>query len=297
MSTLVSLPKSPRPTTAYDPSHPFGDARFRAALVRALARRLPEGDAEDLVQSALAEAVAAGKENEDPVLLRRWVAAVARNKMIDHFRKRRELLGNVGDAADENAKIADENAKVADDDDILRWAANEMPSGDGAEETLEWMLREADGESLESIAKESRLPATRVRKRVSRLREHFRRRWSLYVAALAALGIAAALGRQFLFHPVRPEPIAKDVPSSFAPKGPERTPQELAQDFRRRAFTECSAGAARACIDLLDEARALDPDGDDAKDVQQARAAAMDVLSPPLPRPPEPKPPTLDGGS
>lgn len=133
---------------------PLEDERFRAVLVRALCRRVPEIDAEDIVQAAFVEAVAAGKADEDPVLVRRWIAAVARNRLVDHLRKRREIL------TDSLPDVAD--VRSPHEADLLRWAELELPDGRSAEETLEWMLREADGESLESIAKESNLPPARV---------------------------------------------------------------------------------------------------------------------------------------
>jgi len=289
MPSLVTTPASPPAHGPYGAAHPLGDPTFRATLVRALRRRLPEDDAEDIVQSAFVEAVAAGKADDDPVLLKRWLAAVARNKAIDHLRKRREVL------AGETPDIAD--ARVHESDELLRWAEREMPSGEGAEETLEWMIREAEGETLESIAKESQVPAARVRKRVSRMREHFRKRWSLYAAALAALCVAALLGKRFLASEPTP-PIAKDEPSAPLPAP---SPLELARDLRRRAFVACNEGNPRRCLDLFDEAKQLDDAGDGARDVQEARSAAMRTLSPPAPSttmaPPAPSaPPPRDGG-
>jgi hypothetical protein len=52
------------------------------------------------------------------------------------------------------------------------------------------MLREGDGEKLEHIARDARVPAPRVRKRVSRLRKLLRERWA---AELTLAGLLLTL--------------------------------------------------------------------------------------------------------
>lgn len=236
-------------------------------------RRVPESDAEDIVQASLAEAFTAGKRDEDPDGLRRWVWGVARHKVVDHFRRRRRM-------ADELPEIADDT-RPYDELDLLRWAKRELPKGENAEETLHWMLREADGETLETIAEESNVPAPRVRKRVSRLREYFRERWSGQAAALVALGVIAIVVLVMALRR-RSDDIAKDLPKPV-PSAKEPTLHELAEEKRREAFERCDEGSFRPCLDLLDEAKGIDPKGDEADSVQRARKAATDALTPPPP--------------
>lgn len=274
------LSPSPMDAASKDRSrHPLEDSRFREALARMVRRRVPESDAEDIVQSAIAEAFASGKSADDPDGLRRWVWGVARHKVVDHFRRRRRM-------ADELPDVADDRDKPAYDElDLLRWAKRELPAGENAEETLQWMLREADGETLETIAEESNVPAPRVRKRVSRLREYFRERWSGQTAALVALGIVAALLALYALGRKKDD-IAKDVPPAPSVRAP--LPQEVAEQKRREAFEKCDAGELRPCLDLLDEAKGLDPKGDLSEAVQRARKAAEDKLAPPPVPEPEP---------
>jgi hypothetical protein len=91
------------------------------------------------------------------------------------------------------------------------------------------MMREGDGEKLESIAESESLPAPRVRKRVSRLRKHLRDQWKKEVALLAALGLVAVLVVLAL-RARRPErvPIARDpsppVPSHVVPRDERSLP-------------------------------------------------------------------------
>lgn len=260
--------------------HPLEDVRFREALSRMVRRRVPESDAEDIVQAALAEAFASGRPADDPDGLRRWVWGVARHKVVDHFRRRRRESSELPDVADER------EGTEYDELDLLRWAKRELPAGENAEETLRWMLREADGETLETIAEESNVPAPRVRKRVSRLREYFRERWTGQAAALLALGVVLVVLALVAYRWRTGDDIAKDlpppVPSQNAP-----TPHEIAEEKRRFAFEKCDGALYRECIDLLDEAKGIDPAGDTAPPVVRARQAAEDALKVVPPPPPK----------
>lgn len=239
---------------------------LRSGLVRFVRGRVPEPDVEDVVQATLADAFAAREAPEGAEELRRWVFGIAKNKVVDVHRKGgreipKEALG--GEAAAESEPIS---ARA-----LLRWAENELPEGEGAENTLEWMLREGHGEKLEHIAEEAELPATRVRQRVSRLRKHFRARWAAELAAVAALAILALVLWALLKGRSAPSPedIAREVP-----------PDEQARELRRVALERCQARDFAACLDGLDRARAIDPVGDEASAIQEARAAARGALAP-----------------
>jgi RNA polymerase sigma factor (sigma-70 family) len=197
-------------------SRSLTDPRFRSALALMVKRRVPESDVEDIVQSALAEAVASpSAPKDDPEALRRWIWGVARHKVVDfHRRARREEMGDVPEVSVEGEPHSDR--------DLLRWAAEELPPGSDAERTLEWMLREGEGEKLESIAESEALPAPRVRQRVTRLRRHLRTRWAAEIAALAALGVLVILAiwlvrrekpRQDVVRPETPVPMQSARPT------------------------------------------------------------------------------------
>lgn len=151
--------------------------QFRDALLRYVSRRVPAHDAEDVVQSVLLEAATAAQRPDDPVSVRRWIWGIARHKVADHHRRVRR----------EAPEAPTETPTAPEVDDLLRWAARELPPGDDAPETLRWLLREADGETLDEIARDARVPATAVRQRVSRLRRHFRARHTLLLAATGLL--------------------------------------------------------------------------------------------------------------
>jgi DNA-directed RNA polymerase specialized sigma24 family protein len=184
---------------------------FRRTLIGIVRRHVPESDVEDIVQSALTEALSPTAPTDDEAL-QRWLIGVARHKIADrHRRSRRESF----DVPELHVEAAPHS-----ENDLVRWAERALPQDDEEpRRTLEWMIREGDGEKLESIAASEQIPAPRVRKRVSRLREHLRAAWRKEVALLAALGIVIVL--VWLAHRRSHEPIAHDdvrpVPSSIAP--------------------------------------------------------------------------------
>jgi RNA polymerase sigma factor (sigma-70 family) len=184
---------------------------LRQALVAMVRRRVPEADVEDIVQTALTEALQSPHAPTEPDALRKWVFGVAKNKVIDFHRRARRESFDVPEVSDGPAPH--------DEADLLRWAERELPPGSDARRTLGWMLREGEGEKLEQIAETENVPAPRVRQRVSRLRRHFKTRWAAEVAVLAALGVAiSALVLWYLRgNPDKPEPITRDVPSATAP--------------------------------------------------------------------------------
>ncbi len=161
--------------------------------------------------------------------------------------------------------------------DLLRWATRSLPKGRDAEETLEWLLREGEGEKLESIAESANVPAPRVRKRVSRLRAHLREHWAKEAAALAALGIILGLTIHFLRKkPV--EPIAHD-PLPVPTVSPEDMQlRDRAKEMRRVAFVACDNAEWVTCLNGLNAARELDPEGDKAANVGAARARAEEEI-------------------
>jgi RNA polymerase sigma factor (sigma-70 family) len=242
---------------------------LQAALRRFVRARAPASEVDDLVQATLTDALVSTSAPNEKGELERWIYGVARNKVADHFRRTsREAPGEPPPGEEAVAESAPHSAR-----ELLRWAERELPQGDGAENTLEWMLREGAGEKLEEIAAEHDLPAPRVRQRVSRLRRHFRERWAAAVAALAVLGLIL-LGILVLVVRLRePPPIAREPT-------PEHLPVDQAYEIRREALAACDALEWQRCVAGLDRARSLDPLGDQAEPVQRAREAAARGLAP-----------------
>ncbi|MGH7280606.1 MAG: RNA polymerase sigma factor [Polyangiaceae bacterium] len=244
---------------------------FRSALCAMVRRRVPEADVEDVVQSTLVEALASKTRPEDPEATRKWIWGIARNKVADYHRSAKKQTSELTDQVPDS-KAGREHAV----DDMLRWAMSELPKEKDSEQTLEWLLREGEGDKLEAIAESSNLPAPRVRQRVSRLRKHFRERWAADLAALAALGIVTVLLVMW-WKKSHEEPVARPDESALPH---EATPLERAADERKKALAQCDALQWRDCLDGLDRAKALDPAGDAAENVQNARKLAEDALNP-----------------
>jgi RNA polymerase sigma factor (sigma-70 family) len=235
-------------------------------------RRVRGHDADDVVQAALADVLSAARVPEDAQEFRRFVFAVTRNKVFDHFRRREREVAE-DDALEPAASEAPLSAR-----DILRWAEQRLPDSE-AEHTLEWMLREGDGEKLEHIARDANLPAPRVRQRVSRLRRFLRERWAAELM-LGLLGLALlAPGALFLYRYLhRPDQLGRRDPV-LLPE-PAQSPELKGRELRRAALLRCEKAEAEECLAGLERARALDPAGDGASEVVRARAAAQTQLMP-----------------
>jgi hypothetical protein len=154
------------------------------------------------------------------------------------------------------------------------------------------MAREGEGEKLESIAAEERVPAARVRQRVSRMRRWMKERWLAELAAVAALAILAILVARLLRRPKDVPVIApRPEPPPSAPF--EELPLDRARALRADALRACDEAAWQRCLDQLDEAARLDPAGDGAPDVAAARERARNALEAP-PAPVDPRPPPTE---
>jgi DNA-directed RNA polymerase specialized sigma24 family protein len=250
---------------------------LREALVAMVRRRVPESEVEDIVQSTLADALESPHAPQESEALRRWIFGVAKNKVVDYHRR-------AGRETFELPEVPEAPAPYAEAD-LLRWAERNLPPGEDPHKTLEWMLREGDGEKLESIAASEKLPAPRVRQRVSRLRRHLKTHWAREVALLGALGVIVTIA-VLVWNRQRPqpEPIAND---------PHTVPLDpRAEPVRRQALERCDKGEWKECLEGLDAAKSLDPAGDARPEVQRARQASDKALSPVTPPPPAPEPTT-----
>ncbi len=260
-----------RPSSDAHRSALLADPALRSALAKAVRRRVPESDVDDVVQATLVEALAAKTAPADPAELRLWVYGILRHKVADlHRRRRRESLIDPG-----NDETAAESAPISARE-LLQWAEQELPAGEHGKNTLEWMIREGHGEKLETIAREERVPAPRVRQRIARLRRHFRERWAAQLAAaVGLLGLVAGLllWMRHRSNAVHPVPIAREP----------MPPVERAREMRRFALEECARARYRSCLDGLDRAKTLDPIGDEDDDVRAARQQAASALTPPAP--------------
>ena len=209
----------------------LADPTLTAALSHFVRARVPAPEVEDIVQSTITEALDAEQHPDEEEDIVRWVHGICRHKVIDWFRRaRREVPRDL--ESGEEAPVAAAESAPQSAMDLLRWAKKELPAGEENEKTLEWMLREGEGEKLETIAAEANVPAPRVRQRVSRLRRYYKARWAAQTAALAALlliALAIALSLRRRHEEVAPAPGPSLVPTTMPtapPSAPELPPLE-----------------------------------------------------------------------
>jgi RNA polymerase sigma factor (sigma-70 family) len=205
----------------------LADPGLRRAVEAAVRRRVRGDEAEDVVQATFTDVLATPRLPEDDEEFRRFVFGVARNKVFDHFRRQKRDPETLEEADAEGGE------QPLSARDILRWAEGELPDSE-SQDTLQWMLREGDGEKLEHIARDARVPAPRVRKRVSRLRKLLRERWAAELMLAGLLVVLGALGALYYFKFGRnPDDVVKREPPRPVPSAPRaplpRTePRELA---------------------------------------------------------------------
>lgn len=259
------------------------DVALRTDLFKMIRGKVPEQDAEDIVQATLIEALSSPTAPKEGEARRKWAFGVAKNKIADYYRRSRRETFEVPEIAGPPPSLEER--------DMLRWAEEALPANSEAPKTLEWMLREGDGEKLEAIAASEKLPAPRVRQRVSRLRRHLKQHWAKEVAVLAALGLLAVA----LFFALRKkqEDVARPLPDPSA----SPSPLELAKKTRKDALDACRAARWDECERGLDAAKMVDPDGEQTDEVRSARAAASAARLPPPPPSSSPAPSPSAGPS
>jgi RNA polymerase sigma factor (sigma-70 family) len=277
MSTAMAGPASPSATSGAA----LGDPELRRFLRDYVKKRVGQDDVDDVVQTVLVDALASTKRPDDPAEIRKWLVGIARHKCADvHRRAGRER------PADEDLPDQPAQPPPVEERALVRWAEEQAQSTREADKTLGWMAREGEGDKLEHIAEEEALPAARVRQRVSRMRRFLKERWLAEVALVAALGAVAF----FLWRALRRDegPIVADPtpPKTATPiADPLRDGSRVLEGRRLREATldVCRNDEHQRCLDDLDRARELDPVGDAAPDVRQARERAAAALRQPPP--------------
>lgn len=212
---------------------------LRRDLARSVARRVDASLVDDVVQATLAEALASRACPETEVEVRRFVHAIARQKIADVYRRRGRDQRLVDAAAPAPA-----TPPLAAATDWIRWAEAELPPAPEARTTLGWLYRESEGETLAEIAARDLVAPDVVRARVSRLRRHFRARW----VAVATLVVGGLWAWRAMRHPGRPAP-----PPAIQPElrpAPVPVPPPAAPFDRRAAAANIRAIDLRRCSAL-----------------------------------------------
>ncbi len=185
----MSAAPSPLPFASFALRRQLAEPRLRIGLAAMVRRRVPAGDAEDVVQSILCDALASTTTPVEPTEISRWLYGIARHKVADfHRRARRDEATAPGEEGVTRCDPIEARAVLVR---VVAEAYEEARS----RETLGWIVREHAGELLADIANDVSLPSPVVRQRVSRLRRALAARWLAPLTILAALGGSAALAR------------------------------------------------------------------------------------------------------
>lgn len=275
-------PMSPSEASA-DLLHPD----LRAYLAQYLRRRLPKTEADDALQAVYCAALEARNIPQDRAHLRRWMTVIARRQVAAYYeRASAEQLSEPVDLPD-----VEWRANAAEVRSLWQWAEQQAADSqlEAVDETLDWMARESDGEKLESIAADARIPSARIRQRVFRLRRFMKARWILEISAAAVLIAITSWVLSRRSDPVVVRRVVPRPPVSITL--PLNAPLIRAAELRKTAFKLCDQNAFESCLRLLDDAAALDLQGDTDLQVIAARKLAQDNLRPPPPPSPSVVPP------
>ena len=257
----------------------LAEPAMRRALEDFVRRRVAPSDVDDIVQTVLVEALASASRPTEEDELRPWLLGIARHKVVDHHRRAsRETASEIPDVPVGPPPL---EARA-----LAMWAEQQAGPSRDAQSTLEWMAREGEGEKLESIAAGEQVPAARIRQRVSRMRRWMKERWLAELAAVAALSILAIIAWWLLRDPAKPEEARPDEPLPSAPIRPESpSPLEQARVLREDGLRRCERADWRGCLESLDRARGLDPEGDADPAIGAARVQAEKALKNEAPSP------------
>ena len=227
------------------------EPKLRARIAAMVRRRVPAGDADDVVQSVLEGALAAERPPVDERELGPWLWGIARNKVADfHRRARRDV------PSDEERGALDGRAEARV---LLAAVVADAAAMSRGEETLEWIMREHAGDELAQIADESRLAAPVVRQRVSRLRRALRSRWLGTAGALAlVLATGAGLAR-LVAAAAAPETIVADPTGSSTEAALASVGGEWRVEAGRAKGARVRIAGARVTVELagVQEERAI----------------------------------------
>jgi len=143
MDTALSLPSQDQPPSAmaeHNRRLTETFSRESGRLGNFIRQRVPDpGEAEDILQDVFFELVEAWRLPEPIEQVGAWLFSVARNRIVDRFRKRRE----------EPLPVAASD----DEDDAGHWLENTLPANDGGPEAahLRRLWLDTIAEALEEL--------------------------------------------------------------------------------------------------------------------------------------------------
>ena len=271
------LPSNPNALLA----HPELTRAIEGTLIK---KGLALQELRDGVAQVQMRALGALRNKPRPADLGGWKAlccTIAERLVVkDRQRETKRSLYHEGlsDEADEHTAIARSPGRVHDPVDLARQREaleGQFEAGDMPEHGEEILDAIAAGESYKDIGAELGLTEAQVSRRLARMRK-------LFKAKLASLGMLALMA---LLAVIFATPFGGVATRDLGPKPDLRatqvhavTPVERATALRAEALRACNAEKWDLCVGRLDEARSLDPAGDQSAEVNAARGRAVNAL-------------------
>jgi RNA polymerase sigma factor (sigma-70 family) len=280
----ASPAKDPRATFLSDPE-------VHAAVARVVRKLVRRDDVDDIVQSALASAMAAASYPAERDAFVAWLVARGRSRAIDHLRKktRHERVVEGAPEGDVDALQTEAPGAASGTHDILEAARftrkrlAEQAANPRAATSVRWLSMHLRGVPYDEIGELERVPVLTVRQAVARLKKRLHAAWITAAAALLLyFGARALLERRQdveLAHPTPPPPSAVPSEAPSAPPAPSpaarwQTPLEVARSLRLDGTRECAEAKWAECWRDLYRAHEIDPAGEDKATSELRRKAA-----------------------
>jgi DNA-directed RNA polymerase specialized sigma24 family protein len=270
--------------------HPLEDPRL-AKIVRSVLRRggVPSRDARDHVQTVFCKAIAAATPGiEKPEEWQALACKIAEHDAIDFLRRRstdrKWCVGHIEEVDVVGARDPAPDALVEAKQQL--GCVRQVLDVD-AVHPLARPIAEAHalGDSREQIAERLGIARQTVTNILSAIRRAYARRWDVEkISWLLAWFMMVVIGMPAVvahLHAKRDEAdTSRD--KQDAPAVSQRTEatwqQQKAAKLREEALQQCAEGGYVDCLVGLNEAKKLDPMGDAAPDVEEARRNAADAL-------------------
>jgi RNA polymerase sigma factor (sigma-70 family) len=260
-----------------DTTHMLADREVVHYVIGTLRRyHVERQDLADAIGEVQVATLEAARRGRMPASREEWKAlatTIAARQQMDRLRDE-EVSGKydeglvVEDAdAYEKPTLHWEQRDPVDTKRYLEVLKGLFDSGQMPEDGAEILWGEAEGVPQKETAEELGISETTVSNRLSRMRATFYRRLAelgmLVVLVLVGVALATPLGGVASWEGAKP-----DAPVHIL------TPQERAAELRQAGIAACEKGLWEECHGRLDRAAKLDPAGDDAPEVQQARRMA-----------------------
>lgn len=256
------------------------DAKLRGEVRRAVARKVPASDVDDIAQNAMVGAFRGpGLPAGDGPNRDRYVMATARNAVRMYWRGRKKQkdikdtikIGRAVQAVDlDRLEIRDMFARV------------KLPGGRWEDFTC-LMRHKLQKVPLVTLAAERGEDSNTFSKRMARLEKTIK----VQMSGLGAV-TAMVLGLFLIFRAPKPPEMEFDLPgpvatpeSAVSTQPTESDPADQARALRGQAYRACLDFNWESCQSLLDAAAQIDPSGDRDPIVRAARNDAVRATTPP----------------